>query len=171
MYLGFILKHVFYRWLKDAFTDILKRLLETDPRRAMSFETFFNAADDVLSRRIVYVFSTTSARHFRFYLQPNSVYVYVYFWPSYILCVHNMTSRVKKIENLFTTSYKGLHGFWNNLYGNGDFYQSFSCRFAPLHNIAVPTFFICVLLKSSAENCSIFSPEWRYRQKLIIRNC
>ncbi|XP_060605030.1 serine/threonine-protein kinase TBK1-like [Ruditapes philippinarum] len=62
------------RWLKDALTEILCRLLESDPKRAMTFETFFMAAGDILSRHIVYVFSTTSARHFRLYLQKECVF-------------------------------------------------------------------------------------------------
>ncbi|XP_045164441.2 serine/threonine-protein kinase TBK1-like isoform X2 [Mercenaria mercenaria] len=62
------------RWLKDALTEILKRLLEGDPNKAMTFDTFFMAADDILSRHIVYVFSTTSAKHFRLYLQKDCVF-------------------------------------------------------------------------------------------------
>jgi len=63
------------RWLKDALTDIFKRLLEIDLQKAMTFEAFFNAADDILSRRVVYVFSTSSARHFKFYMPAESMYV------------------------------------------------------------------------------------------------
>ncbi|WAR26876.1 TBK1-like protein [Mya arenaria] len=40
------------RWLRDALTDILKRLMEGDPTKAMTFDAFFNAADDILSRHI-----------------------------------------------------------------------------------------------------------------------
>ncbi|XP_052779106.1 serine/threonine-protein kinase TBK1-like isoform X2 [Mya arenaria] len=62
------------RWLRDALTDILKRLMEGDPTKAMTFDAFFNAADDILSRHIVFFFSTTSARHFRLYMQQDSVF-------------------------------------------------------------------------------------------------
>ena len=68
-----ILEYIFCRWLKDALTEILRRLLEGDPNKAMTFDTFFMAADDILSRQVVYVFSTTSARHFRLYLQKDCV--------------------------------------------------------------------------------------------------
>ncbi|KAL4226384.1 hypothetical protein ACF0H5_014368 [Mactra antiquata] len=64
----------FSRWLKDALADILQHLLEGDPNKAMTFDTFFTAANDIVSRHVFYVFSTTSAKHFRLYLRNDCVY-------------------------------------------------------------------------------------------------
>lgn len=57
--------------LSQALTQILSGLMEVDPRLSMSFELFFQLADDILDREVVHVFSTTSARHFRLYLMKN----------------------------------------------------------------------------------------------------
>ncbi|XP_052284991.1 serine/threonine-protein kinase TBK1-like isoform X2 [Dreissena polymorpha] len=62
----------FSRWLKEALTDIFKHLMEGDPSKAMTFDSFFNAADDILGRHIVHVFTTTSARHFRLYMRQEA---------------------------------------------------------------------------------------------------
>ena len=64
---------MYFRWLKEALTDILKHLLEVDPNKAMTFDTFFNAADDILTRNIVYVFSTSTAKHIRLYMKQDSM--------------------------------------------------------------------------------------------------
>ena len=61
--------------LSQALTQILSGLMEVDPRLSMSFELFFQLADDILDREVVHVFSTTSARHFRLYLMKNCKYV------------------------------------------------------------------------------------------------
>lgn len=62
------------KWLRQVLTEMLARLLEIDPRKAMTFEAFFVAANDILTRHIVHVFSTSSARHIRLYMRPDSIY-------------------------------------------------------------------------------------------------
>lgn len=58
--------------LRQALTQILAGLMEVDPGKSMSFDLFFQAADDILEREVVYLFSTTSARHFTLYLKKDS---------------------------------------------------------------------------------------------------
>lgn len=57
--------------LQQALTQILAGLMEVDPRKSMNFEIFFQSADDILDREVFYIFSTTSARHFRLYLKKD----------------------------------------------------------------------------------------------------
>lgn len=61
--------------LRQALTQILAGLMEVDPGKSMSFDLFFQAADDILEREVVYLFSTTSARHFTLYLKKDSRWV------------------------------------------------------------------------------------------------
>lgn len=60
--------------LRQALTQMLAGLMEVDPNYSMSFELFFQAADDILDREVLYVFSTTSARHFRLYLKKDCTF-------------------------------------------------------------------------------------------------
>ncbi|KAK3578686.1 hypothetical protein CHS0354_002991 [Potamilus streckersoni] len=62
------------KWLKESLTTILAKLMEKELRLAHTFETFFVAADDILDRRVLHVFSTTSAKSFQIYLKKDNKY-------------------------------------------------------------------------------------------------
>ncbi|KAL3853797.1 hypothetical protein ACJMK2_017306 [Sinanodonta woodiana] len=62
------------KWLKERLTTILAKLMEKDLRLAHTFETFFVAADDLLDRWVLHVFSTTSAKSFQIYMKKDNKY-------------------------------------------------------------------------------------------------
>ena len=68
---------IYFSCLSQGLTQILAGLMEVDPSQSMTFDLFFQSADDILDREVVHVFSTTSARHFRLYMDKNCKYVTV----------------------------------------------------------------------------------------------
>ncbi|XP_073228812.1 serine/threonine-protein kinase TBK1-like [Porites lutea] len=61
--------------LKDLLTPVLAGVLESEPTStSMSFETFFAAVQDILSRKVIDVYSVHSASFHKIYIKPNETF-------------------------------------------------------------------------------------------------
>lgn len=65
---------VFDRYLRDTLTDFLVRLLECQPERMWTFDGFFEAADDLLQKHRLHLFSVVDCQLHLIYMDPAQKY-------------------------------------------------------------------------------------------------
>lgn len=60
--------------LRDLITPVLAGVLESDPSKMMSFETFFQRIQDIMSRKVVDVYCVESSVFHKIYIKPEETF-------------------------------------------------------------------------------------------------